>query len=210
MSVELFDVIARQRACRRFRSDPVPWDVLRRVLTAATHAPSAENRQPWRIVVVEGADPRARVAEITRRVWEGGARAQAGASLPAALFDDVDAGASAGYGGAPVLIVVLLDRDAAGPGDAGSSIWPAVQNLLIAATAAGLGAVLTTLATYLPDELREATGAPASWDPVAVVPLGYPAEPLGRSRRRPLDEVAWHDRVGTPLPAATDGGEARS
>ncbi|MBW3662566.1 MAG: nitroreductase family protein [Actinobacteria bacterium] len=210
MTSTLLEVMARQRACRHFRPDPVPWDLLRPVLTAATRAPSAENRQPWRFVVVEDGDARARIAGITSKVWEGGARSHAEASLPPALFVDVDEAASAGYGGAPALVVVLLDRDAAGAGDAGPSIWPAVQNLLIAATAEGLGSVLTTLATYLPDELREATGAPASWDPVAVIPLGYPAEPLGPSRRRALDEVAWHDRVGTPLPAGPDGGSTRS
>ena len=77
-----------------------------------------------------------------------------------------------------------------------SSIWPCVQNLLIAATAEGLGAALTTLATLMPGRLHALLGLPEDITPYAVVPLGRPARALGRPRRRPLDEVVHHDRWG--------------
>lgn len=199
--MEFVDVVRHQRACRAFRSDPVPWDVVRRILVAATHAPSAENRQPWRFVVVTDAEARERLGELTRRAWDGGARQHSAERLDGALLEDVDRGATGGVAGAPVLVVVALDRDAVARGAEGPSVWPAVQNLLLAANDAGLGSALTTLpALAFPDEVRATTGMPDRWTPEAVVPLGYPEQPLGAPRRRPVDEVAWHDRVGTPLP----------
>jgi nitroreductase len=79
-----------------------------------------------------------------------------------------------------------------------SSIFPALQNLLLAAGAVGLGSALTTIATAFADELREAVGLPPEVVPVAVVPLGVPAKPLGPSRREPFVDHTHRDRYGTP------------
>lgn len=196
---DFYDVVLRQRACRSFTDAPVSADVVRRLLTAATHAPSAENRQPWRFVVVTTASGRAAVGELTSRAWAAGGRAHSQGRLPSGLLAEVDAGATGGLAGAPVLIVVAADTtDVPAPALA-ASIWPAVQNLLLAAAAEGLGAALTTLATRYADELAALVGLPGGVLPMAVVPLGYPVAPLGPPRRRPLSEVAAGERWGEPL-----------
>jgi nitroreductase len=194
------EVVRRQRACRTFLPDPVAEAVLVRVLEAATFAPSAENRQPWVLVVVTDATVRARVAELARRAWDGGGRAHSEGRLPPGLLADVDHGVRAGLAGAPVHVVVAVDTSRVAPGAAAASIWPAVQNLLLAATAAGLGSALTTLAAADPSALRAVVGLPEEVRPVAVVPLGRPARRLSPPRRRPLAEVAHRERWGRPFP----------
>ena len=94
-------------------------------------------------------------------------------------------------------IVVAVDTTKVDPSTVGSSIWPAVQNLLVAATAHGLGSALTTIATILRDELRSLVGLPDHIDPVGVVPLGHPARTLGSSRREPVEDHAHREEYGS-------------
>jgi nitroreductase len=199
VSEEVFDVIRRQRACRDFSHRPVEEDDVARVLEAATYAPSAENGQPWVFVVVRDDATRAQIHDMTLRAWQGGARAGAALRLEGSLLADVDHGiAGGGYRTAPVLVVVAADTERGFPSTVGSSIFPAIQNLLLAATALGLGSALTTITTAFADELRDLLGLPAHIAPQAVVPLGHPARPLGLSRREPFAEHAHRDRFGTP------------
>lgn len=195
-----FDVVARQRACRRFHDEPVPDEVLARVLRAATMAPSAENRQPWVFVVVRDATTRAAIGDLNQAAWEGGGRAHSEGRLPPGLLAEVEHGALGGIGGAPVLVVVGADTDRCLPATVGSSVFPAVQNLLLAATALGLGSALTTLGTMLADDLRRLLSLPDAVMPVAIVPLGRPAVPLGPSRREPLATKVHDERYGRPAP----------
>jgi nitroreductase len=201
------DLLTSQRACRRYAADPVPDTDLAAILEAATHAPSAENRQPWVFVVVRDPQVRAAVDDLTRRVGEGGAR-----DLAAPAFvEAVDAfvgnghggqGGHGGYGGAPVLVVVASDgRDGSPPSLLASSVFPAVQNLLLAAAALGYGSTMATLAAAAPAELASVVGLPDGVRPFAVVPIGRPARPLGPPRRQPVTEVAHLDRFGTPFTA---------
>ena len=182
---DFFTVVHRQRACRAFTDEPVDRDTIGRLLDAATFAPSAENGQPWRFVVVTDPGVRARLGELTRRAWEGGARDYEQGRVPDGLLADVDAGAMGGVAAAPVLIVVAADLDAVPEPAVPSSIWPAVQNLLLAATALGLGSALTTLATFFADEVRELVELSTDAVPVAIIPVGHPARPLGPPRREP-------------------------
>lgn len=198
-SRDLFDVVRRQRACRTFTDEPVSDADVELVLDAARFAPSAENCQPWVFVVVSEAAARSKIAEMTRRAWEDGAREYERTHLPQALFDDVDRGATGGVGDAPVLIVVAADTTATFETALSSSVFPAVQNLLLAATALGLGSALTTLGTFFPDELRGLLGLPDQFLPVAVIPLGHPARPLGPPRRRAVSEIAHRERFGAPF-----------
>jgi nitroreductase len=99
-----------------------------------------------------------------------------------------------------VLVVVCGDRDLGLETTLPASVYPATQNLLLAAGALGLGSAMTTLATLFPDALRTALGLPDHVLPMAVVPLGWPARPLGPPRRLPLAERAHLDRYGTPFP----------
>jgi nitroreductase len=194
----LLAVVTRQRACRAFAPDDLDDALVESLLMAATFAPSAENRQPWVFVVVRDGSTRAAIGDITRRAWRGGGRAFSERRLPAALLADVDRGAEGGISEAPVLVVVCGDTEAAVEATMAASIFPAVQNLLLAATAAGLGSALTTLPTLAGRQLAELIGAPDHVRPVAVVPLGRPARPLGRPRRDPMRAKTHRDRFGQP------------
>lgn len=192
----LFAVIRAQRACRSFTDEPVSDAVVEQLLEAATHAPSAENSQPWVFVVVRDAAIRARIGELTRRAWEDGGRAYSEQRLDARMFADVEGGMTGGVSGAPVLVVVAADLRRCHEATVASSIFPAVQNLLLAANGLGLGSALTTLTTALADDLRELVDLPEHVQPVALVPLGQPARRLGRPRREPVTEHAHRDLYG--------------
>jgi nitroreductase len=194
---DFFAVARAQRACRSFTDDPVPDALVARILEAATYAPSAENRQPWEFVVVRDAALRGRIGELMRRAWDRHGRAHSEGRLPPELFADVERGATGSVVAAPVLVVVAADTRRCLPATVPSSIFPALQNLLLAAGAVGLGSALTTIATGFADELRAVVGLPETLVPVAVVPLGVPAKPLGPSRREPFAAHTHRDRYGT-------------
>ena len=192
-----FEVALAQRACRQFAVRPVDDDLVTRCLTAATHAPSAENLQPWVFVVVRDDDVRRAIADLTRRRWRAAGRPHSEGRLAPGLLADVDAGAETGLAGAPVLVVVAGDSTVAYPSTLPASVFPAVQNLLLAANALGLGSALTTLATLAVDELSAVLGLPDQVHPMAVVPLGWPARPPGPPRRKAVERVTYRDRFGT-------------
>jgi nitroreductase len=194
-----FDVVLHQRACRSFDARPVDDGLVELCLRAATHAPSAENRQPWVFVVLRHDEQRQRVAALTRRAWREGGRAHSEGRLPAGLLDEVDQGAETGMESAPVLVVVCGDRDLGLEATLASSVFPATQNLLLAANALGLGSAMTTLATLFSTELASLLDLPDTVVPMAVVPLGWPARTLGPPRRLPVPERAHLDRYGTPF-----------
>ncbi|HVM66966.1 MAG TPA: nitroreductase family protein [Acidimicrobiales bacterium] len=217
--LDFFTVVDTQRAIRRFRPDLVPDDALRRVLEAATRAPSARGAEPWFFVVARDAALRARIAAAYRRAWEAARTVTAQADLDADLKDrphyarmmrGVDALARQ-LATVPVLIACCLDHRQLGPiaGPDGTlrspcaayaSIFPAVQNLLLAARALGLGTTLTTLHRGVEDELAAALAIPPGVEVAALVPLGYPADHFGPTRRKSLDAVAFLDGWGRPLP----------
>jgi len=193
---DLFAVVGRQRACREFADTPVTDAELAPLLEAATHAPSAENKQPWEFVVVRDPATRAAIGDLTRQAWQRHGRAFSEPRLTPELLAEVDKGATGSVAAAPVHIVVCADVDRGLEATVGSSIFPAIQNLLLAATAVGLGSALTTLTTAFTAELRELLGLPAHVVPVAVVPIGHPARPLGRPRREPYAEHTHRERYG--------------
>jgi nitroreductase len=197
---DFFEVVHTQRAARSFLADVVDDGTVSRILTAATHAPSAENSQPFVFIVVRHAAIRQAIGDLTARLWKGGAQALEADRLSPAFLADVDHGATGGIAAAPVLIVVCGDTRLTYPQSMGASVFPAVQNLLLAAHALGLGSTLTTLPVLGGDELTALLDLPPEVVPVAVVPLGHLARPLGPPRRRPLAEMAHLDRYGTPFP----------
>jgi nitroreductase len=198
--MDAMELMLSQRACRAYLADPVPLADLEQILRAATHAPSAENSQPWVFVVVTDPERRAAVSEVTAGLWRDVARAYAEATLVPAMFDEADRFMTTGYGGAPALVIAAGDgRQGTPTAQLASSIYPALQNLLLAAAALGYGSAMTTLATYKTDELAVAIELPEGIRPFAVVPIGRPARPLGPPRRRPVAEVAHLERFGTPF-----------
>jgi nitroreductase len=196
---DFFEVVHTQRAARSFLPDEVDDPTVERILTAATHAPSAENSQPFVFVVVRDPAVRAAIGALTARLWEG-ARALEEQRLSPAFLRDVERGATGGVAGAPVLIVVCGDTRLTYPQAMDASGFPAVQNLLLAAHALGLGSTLTTLPVLGGDELSGLLGLPPEVVPVAVIPLGRLPEALGPPRRQPLPEKAHLNRYGTPFP----------
>lgn len=194
-----FDVALHQRACREFTNEPIPDDDIERILQAGTHAPSAENTQPWVFVVVRDDTTRSELAALTQRIWNAGAREQTFSRVEAKLAADVDGGIARGLGGAPVIVVIGADTSSGvHPKAIASSIFPAVQNVLLAANALGYGSALTTLTAAAGDELRAIVQLPAHVTPMAVVPLGRPARALGRPRRRPIAESTHREQYGRP------------
>ena len=195
---ELFEVIGAQRACRSFCDEPVTDTDLERVLDAAVHAPSAENRQPWEFVIVRDPDARAAIGELMSRGWNAVGREFSSARLSPELLADVERGATGGIAGAPVHIVVGADSHRGLAATSAESVFPAVQNLMLAAGNLGLGTALTTIAVGFAAELRAIVGFPDQIRPMAVVPIGHPARPLGPPRRDPFVIRSHRDRYGTP------------
>jgi len=198
---DFFAVARSQRAHRSFTADPVPDDDLVRILEAATWAPSAENSQPWLFVVVRDPDRRAELDDLTRRLWAAGAKDATAHRSPAPLVADVDQATEAGFGGAPVVVVVAGDTTRCHRVSLAASIFPAVQNLLLAAGALGYGTALTTLATFATDEVRTTLELPEGVDPLAIVPIGRPARRLGPSRREPAATHSHLYAYGRRFPA---------
>ena len=196
---DFFDVVHTQRAARTFLPDDIDDETVARVLTAATHAPSAENSQPFVFVVVRDPGVRHSIGELTARLWQTGARAYEEGRLSPGFLADVDRGAMGGIAGAPVLVVVCGDTRLTVEAALPSSIFPAVQNLLLAAHALGLGSTLTTLPVVAGGELSTLLELPPEVVPLAVVPIGRLPEALGPPRRRPISEKAHLDRYGTPF-----------
>ena len=192
----LFDVVFSQRAYREYADTPVDDATIELILRAGTHAPSAENKQPWEFVVVRDPDAQKVIHDLTEASWVAAGRAWSETRIPPELLKEVDYGiAGGGYRTAPVLVVVCVDLDRGMRATIGSSIFPCVQNMLLAATALGLASALTTLVTQV-GELRTLLALPESVEPTAVIPLGYPARPLGPPRREPATEHTHRDRYG--------------
>jgi len=191
-----FDVVLGQRAHRQLRPDPVPDTLIERVLEAATHAPSAENRQPWVFIVVRDEATRQAIGAFTARAWDTAGREHSRATLTPRFLAEVDAWAMGGLAEAPVHVVVAGDTTLSPAALLPSSVFPAVQNLLLAAQAVGLGSLLSTLSLVAGGEFAELLALPEYLIPLALIPLGYPARTLGPARRIPVAAKTYRDRFG--------------
>jgi nitroreductase len=217
---DLYAVMQTTRAVRKLRPDPIPEDVLRRVLTAATWGPSGGNRQPWRILVVRDRAVKQRLGELYQGVWTPYAAAgrKLLANAPAAVAARSEAALKAGdylaehWHEVPVVLVFCFDPGGLAVTDArlgrqsvvgGASIYPAVQNALLACNAEGLGCVITTLLCAKEPEIRPLLEIPEPWATAAFVPIGYPVgKGHGSLSRRPVEEMVFADRWGRPWPGS--------
>jgi nitroreductase len=200
---DFFEVIGTQRAMRRLKTDPVPEEYLKKILWAATRAPSGGNRQGWRWLVVTDAEKKLKIKEWYHELWskalEGGYGA--GANLPPdekASNERVMRSAtylSEHMHEAPALIFAC---SLTGNGDitSGSSIYPAVQNLMLAARAHGLGTVLTTVYKVYEDEVRAVCEIPDRYEVAALMPLGHPTGRWGVAARRPARSITNWETFG--------------
>ena len=215
--VGLYEAMSTLRAVRRLREDPIPNDVLRRVLEAATWAPSGGNAQPWRIVVVEERGKKEMLGRLYLEEWRKfavgydelleGPPSEGQAKLRRTLGAANHLAES--YHLAPAILIFCfnpaqmaitdaeLDRT---PVVGGASIYPAVQNCLLACRAEGLGCTLTTLLCFREHEVKQLLAIPEGWYTAAAVPIGYPASRgHGPISRRPVDKMAFRDTWDEPF-----------
>jgi nitroreductase len=195
-SFDLYVAIRTQRAIRKFASTQVPPAVLHQILQSATYAPSGGNRQPWAFVVVT--DPAIR--DQLSNLYEQGALERRAAVSPQA---PVPAPGSLRAPEAPVYIVACIDTENSPTGMVrGAHIYPAVQNLMLAARGLGLGSVITTLHKRREAQVKRLLAIPDEFETACMIPLGYPHGDVhfGGSRRRPISEVVFSDRWGTEWP----------
>jgi len=218
--IGLFETINSARAIRHFRADPVPHALLTKVLEAAIQAPSAGNRQNWLFVVVTDDAQRRNIGDIYRRASVWVREVYLGNSRPAHMTEEQYARLWAGgvylhehMGDAPVLLLPCLRvtprvlppsippevraaMESTAPWVAGASIYPAVQNIILACRALGLGTVLTTNHVLLEAEVKRALELPENVRTFGLMPIGYTDDKFGGVIRRPLSEVVLHDRFG--------------
>lgn len=203
----LFEIVHTTRSMRRLKPDPVPDELIRKILEAGTAAPSGGNSQRWAFLVVTDPGVKRAVAAYYKRAWDEqvGPRYRAGGppagTSPERFARMLDAAQHLAdhLQEAPVWIVpCMADGPTPAGRTAGSSIYPAVQNILLAARALGLGATLTTLYLLFEREVDELFGLPAGVRSYALLPIGYPMGRFGPVRRKPLGEVVYRDRWGQP------------
>jgi nitroreductase len=215
----LFDAMYTARALRRYKTDPIPDDVMTKILDAAIRAPSGSNQQNWVFMVVKDAAKKKKISDVYARGAQILSAVYANRPHPphmdekqfqvlmnsaTYLFEHMHE--------APVLLFACLRTDATGPVPnlppeiasaaskmariGGSSIYPAVQNIILACRAFGIGTVLTTLHIFFEDEVKEILGLPKQIQTYALLPMGYPINKFGPLKRRPVSEVAFLDTYG--------------
>ncbi len=203
---DFYSLLSTTRSIRRIRNTPVDSHILDRVCQAAIWAPSGGNRQPWRMIAVTDTAIKQELSRIYVSEWEKYVDfnlAKLG-NQPDDVIERVRAQFSTGTSLAenladvPVVMMFVHDPSALYVTDAGlnrhpvvggASLYPAVQNLLLAARAEGLGGVLTTLICSRENELRELLKFPDGWGVHAMVPLGYPVGQHGPLQRAPLNTM---------------------
>jgi len=214
--MDLYEAMSTLRAVRRLKPDPIPAAVLDRVLEAAAWAPTGGNAQPWRIVLVTDPAPKRTLGELYAASWQ---RFAAGYEARAATAPEADrdremrtiaAGnhLAAHFHETPAIAVfcfnpklmaitdIKLDRVSV---VGGGSVYTAVQNLLLACRAEGLGCVLTTLLCEHEPAVKTLLEIPDPWGTAAAVPMGYPkGKGHGSIRRRPAAKLTYDNRWGNP------------
>lgn len=221
--ITLSEAMYTTRAMRWLKPDPLPEAMIEQVLDAAIQATNAGNRQNWLFMVVRDAEQRRRIGEIYQRASAWVLQRYQHQGRPAnqseAEYERMMQGGVHLYEhmqDAPVLLIPCLRitplelpdeipadvqtaMRAAAPWTAGASIYPAVQNIILACRALGLGTVLTTNHTIAEEEIKQVLNLPPEYRTFALMPIGYPERNFGPVKRRALSEVAMLDRYGTPF-----------
>jgi nitroreductase len=227
--VDLVETLRTTGAIREFRPDPVPDDVLYRVLETARFAPSGGNRQGWRVVAVRDPATRRAIRDLYLADWYRYLAMRKHGLVPWAPVTDREAEAhaiedaaaiaaeAAASGGGfaehldeiPVMLVIVADLRALAAIDrdldrytfaGGASVYPFVWNLLLAARAEGLGGVITTMPIRREAEMKALLGAPDETAIAALLAIGYPVKFYTKLRREPVETFAFFDSYdGAPI-----------
>lgn len=207
--------MASTRAIRRYTADPIPEHDLATMLWHATRAPSGSNRQPFRFLVLRDSavarQAKALLGGAGRTMWAAkveadGYRRGSGADLdsPKSRMARTMQHYVDNFEAAPVVVLGCLQRyRPPNPGE-GASVYPACQNLLLAARALGYGGVLTQWHDMVEPELRQLLALPEGAAFAATISLGVPQGHHGPVRRRPAGELIFEDRWGAPAAWAVD------
>lgn len=207
-SGDIWTVMSTASTVRRYRDEPVDDATLDRCLRAATWAPSGGNQQPWRFVVLRSEQARAVVTAAAHRTWEElkdfyrvSAPAQ-GADDPKSRVLRAMAEHMRVGGAAPALVLFCVQPQAgASELQQGGSVFPAVQNFVLAARSQGLGVAITLWHMACEDQFRELVGIPDDWIIATLLTAGWPRGRHKLVRRKPIGEVAVVDRWDQPWPA---------
>ena len=202
--IGLFEAIYSQRQITRYKPDPVPREVIEKIIDAATRAPNGANTQPWEFLVITDRALVTKVGQLYRDAWFE----SQGTTPPS---NEPPAHRAARYLAhhmpeVPAMILVCVDHtqgyapytrgEPIVRGRYASSIWLAVQNLFLAARALGLGTRLTTAYRRREAEIKALLGVPDHVEPMALIPLGYPQGRFGPTSRRPAKEVTSYNQYG--------------
>lgn len=205
--VGLFEAIHNMRAMRRLKPDPVPDELIHKIIAAGLCAPSGGDVQHWRFIVVKDADIKKQIQLRYKKALDqllpryraappppGKTEAQKNRMLDAVVY------LTEHFHEAPVLIVGCLVGDMAKaiglPKMSGASIYPAIQNMLLAARGLGLGSTLTTRHLLHEKEVNEILGLPDNAETFAILPIGYPMGKFGPVSRQSVEAVTFQDRWG--------------
>lgn len=208
--MDVFEALYTTRAMRRVKPDPIPADVQTRILDAAIRAPSGGNTQGWRFMLVDAPEVKAALGPLYRdsisQLWTTvyAGRLAAAAAAPddpaSVQMDKVRRSAqhlADNFEQVPLYLFGFVQHD-----PTGGSIFPAVWSAMLAARAEGVGSSLTTvLGFFHPDETFAALGVPRDegWNMACCVSFGYPTGRWGVAQRRPVHEVSYRNRWGSPV-----------
>jgi nitroreductase len=207
---DLFEIMQTTRSMRRLKPDPVPDELIRKILEAGAGAANGGNTQRWRFLVVKDPKIKQAVQQWYKRAFDEvvGPRYAASAPPPGVTPERYKRQHSAveylteHFHEAPVWIVACIDEGKAAPTRwSGASIYPAVQNMLLAARALGLGSTLTTRHLLYEKEAEAAMGLPEGVHSYAILPIGYPMGRFGPVGRGALADIVYQDKWGQPYAA---------
>lgn len=216
---ELYDAMSTLRAVRRLRPDPIPQELIERVLQAACWAPTGGNVQPWRVIVVRSPERKAKLQAIYEPEWHNYTASNRARLETLPIGADKDKLArtlaagdhlAANLATAPAILMFVANPKNMAITDAkldrismvgGGSVYTAVQNAMLACRAEGLGCTLTTLHCIREPEVLEALDIPEGWATLAMVPIGYPlGGGHGPISRQAPSALAFDDAFGVPWP----------
>ena len=207
--MDVFEALYTTRAMRRVKEDPVPDNIIKSMIDSAIRAPSGSNRQNWKFLVVTDKNIREKLSNIYRETWDyyinsflNSAKDPGASSLKKKNDKDIEtirrisnsaSWLAENYHKVPLLVLALSRND-----PTGSSIYPAIWNLMLAARGHGIGTCLTTVMSFETEKVFEVLNIPndKGWTLNATITAGYPLGKWGVAERKPVDDVTYLNTWG--------------
>lgn len=211
-SNDVFEIMATTRSMRRLKPDPVPDDLIRKILEAGLGAANGGNTQKWRFLVLKEPTRKKAVQVWYKKAFDEWVGPRYASAPPPPGSDPARYARQHGaveyltdhYHEAPVWIVACLEDGPNPDRTQGASIYPAVQNMLLATRALGLGSTLTTRHLRFEKETEAALGLPPNVHSYAILPIGWPMGKFGPTGRGTLSDFVYLDNWGQPYPAVAE------